>query len=429
MAATVQVYRPRVVDAQQDEYVDRLPAVAIDGPKAVGKTATASRRAATTLALDDPGALERVRADLGAVATAPRPLLLDEWQRYEPVWDAVRRAVDDGAEPGSFLLTGSASPASPQTHSGAGRIVSVRMRPLTLPERGGTTPSVSLTDLLGASPTPLEGATDWRLSDYVHAIVSGGFPGMQHLTPALRAAAMRAYVERIVDRDFPDAGRAVRNPAALRRWLTAFAKATGTTASFETIRDAAAAGHAEPPPRSTVIPYRDTLERIWISDPVSAWWPTRGYGIGRLTGGPKHFLADPALATTLLDLDEDALLEGADAGPPLPRSGSLLGGLFESLATLTLQVFAQAASATLAHVRTRAGGHEVDFVVTGRGGRSVALEAKLSAVVDDRDVRHLVWLKEQMGPDLRDAVVLTTGQYAYRRPDGIAVVPLALLGP
>ena len=240
---------------------------------------------------------------------------------------------------------------------------------------------------------------------------------------------MRAYVERIVDRDFPDAGRAVRNPAALRRWLTAFAKATGTTASFETIRDAAAAGHAAPPPRSTVIPYRDTLERIWISDPVSAWWPTRGYGIGRLTGGPKHFLADPALATTLLDLDEDALLEGADAGPPLPRSGSLLGGLFESLATLTLQVFAQAASATLAHVRTRAGGHEVDFVVTGRGGRSVALEAKLSAVVDDRDVRHLVWLKEQMGPDLRDAVVLTTGQYAYRRPDGIAVVPLALLGP
>lgn len=427
-------YRPRVVDAQLDDYLASLPAVAIDGAKAVGKTATASRRAATTFALDTPAAVEALRADPTTVTSVPSPVLIDEWQRHEPTWDVVRRAVDAGAPPGSYLLTGSASPAAPQTHSGAGRIVSLRMRPLTLPERGTTTPSVSLAGLLAGVEGAIGGATAWGLPDYVEAILAGGFPGMQGMPSGSRGAVLEAYVHRIVDRDFPEAGRTVRNPAALRRWLVAFARATGTTASFETIRDAAATGQADPPAKTTAIPYRDTLERIWVSDPVPAWIPTRGYGLRRLTSAPKHFLTDPALAATLLRLDTDALLTGRGGAPGhdddrlLPRQGTILGGLFESLAALSLHVFAQAASATLAHLRTRAGEREVDFVVNGRGGRTVALEAKLTQAVDDRDVRHLLWLKDRMGPDLVDMVILTTGQYAYRREDGVAVVPLALLG-
>lgn len=433
MSSSSSLYRPRVVDAQLDDYLTSLPAVAIDGPKAVGKTATASRRATTVFELDTPAAVEVLRSDPTLLTAAPRPVLVDEWQRHEATWDVVRRAVDDGAEPGSYLLTGSASPASPQTHSGAGRIVTVRMRPLTLSERGATTPSVSLADLLAGGPSTVQGATTWRLPDYVEAIVGGGFPGMQHLPSGSRAALLDAYVQRIVDRDFAEAGRVVRNPAALHRWLVAFARATGTTTSFETLRNAAATGQADPPAKTTVIPYRDTLERIWVSDPVAAWIPTRGYGLSRLTSAPKHFLADPALAATLLRLDPEALLSGRE-GPPrdrpsVPRPGTMLGGLFESLAALSLQVFAQAASASLAHLRTRAGEREVDFVVSGRGGRTVALEVKLTQTVEDRDARHLLWLQERMGPDLADMVILTTGQYAYRRADGVAVVPLALLGP
>jgi predicted AAA+ superfamily ATPase len=249
------------------------------------------------------------------------------------------------------------------------------------------------------------------------------------LPPHLRHTLLEGYLDRVVDRDFPDAGREVRNPSALRRWLVAFAKASATTASFETIRDAATTGHSNPPARSTTIPFRDTLERIWLSDPVPAWSPLDPYGLGRLTSSPKHFLADPALAATLLDVDADALLSGRDAGPPMPRNGTLLGGLFESLAALSLHVFAQAATAGLAHLRTRAGQREVDFVVHGRGRRTVAVEVKLTATPDHHDVRHLLWLKERMGADLSDMVVLTTGRSAYRRQDGVAVVPLSLLGP
>lgn len=421
-------YRPRIVDAQLDEYLG-LPAVALDGPKGVGKTATASRRAATILRLDDPAQLALLKADPGRVLTMQRPVLLDEWQLHPPVWDLVRRAVDDGVEPGSFVLTGSASPASPQTHSGAGRIVSLRMRPLTLPERGLGAPTVSLRRLLDADDVVVAGETALLLENYAEAITTGGFPGMQATTARLRQALLSGYVDRVVDRDFPEAGRDVRNPAGLRRWLRAFAAATATNASFETVRDAAATGHADPPARTTTIPYRDTLERIWLSDPVPAWSPSTPYGLDRLTSAPKHFLADPALAATLLEVDADDLLSGREAGPPVPRNGPLLGALFESLAALTLQVFAQAADARVSHLRTRGGEHEVDFIVHGHGRRTVAVEVKLTAVPERADVRHLLWLKERMGDDLADMVVLTTGRAAYRREDGVAVVPLALLGP
>lgn len=341
----------------------------------------------------------------------------------------MRRAVDDGVEPGSFVLTGSASPASPQTHSGAGRIVSLRMRPLTLPERGLGAPTVSLRRLLDADDVVVAGETALLLENYAEAITTGGFPGMQATTARLRQALLSGYVDRVVDRDFPEAGRDVRNPAGLRRWLRAFAAATATNASFETVRDAAATGHADPPARTTTIPYRDTLERIWLSDPVPAWSPSTPYGLDRLTSAPKHFLADPALAATLLEVDADDLLSGREAGPPVPRNGPLLGALFESLAALTLQVFAQAADARVSHLRTRGGEHEVDFIVHGHGRRTVAVEVKLTAVPERADVRHLLWLKERMGDDLADMVVLTTGRAAYRREDGVAVVPLALLGP
>jgi len=111
------------------------------------------------------------------------------------------------------------------------------------------------------------------------------------------------------------------------------------------------------------------------------------------------------------------------------RDGPLAGALFESLVTLSVKVYAQAAEARVSHLRTKAGEHEVDLIVGREDQRVVALEVKLTSAVSDHDVRHLVWLREQIGDDLLDAAVVTTGPYAYRRPDGIAVIPAALLGP
>lgn len=235
------------------------------------------------------------------------------------------------------------------------------------------------------------------------------------------------YLRHIVDRDFEELGHNVRDPAALRRWMTAYAAASSTSASFETIRDAATGGHGEKPAKTTTLPYRDVLERLWILDPVEAWLPTRNR-ISRLSSPPKHQLADPALAARLLGIDAGALLEGRDSGPALPRDGTLLGAFFESLVTLSMRTYAQA-EAAIKHLRTAGGRHEVDLIVERPDGRIVAVEVKLARNVKDRDTDHLRWLADRVGDDLLDAVIVTTGPEAYRRPDGIGVVPAALLGP
>jgi len=144
---------------------------------------------------------------------------------------------------------------------------------------------------------------------------------------------------------------------------------------------------------------------------------------------PKHHLADPALAARLLRADVPALLDNSVPGPSVPRHGTLLGALFESLVTLSVRVYAQALEASVYHLRTRNGDHEVDLLVKRDDHRVVALEVKLAPTVGDEAVVHLAWLKERLGAELLDAAVITTGRHAYRRPDGIAVVPAALLGP
>jgi predicted AAA+ superfamily ATPase len=284
-------------------------------------------------------------------------VLLDEWPHVPAVWDAVRRAVDDDPSSNPFLLAGSAAPAEAPTHSGAGRIVSVRMRPLSLSERGLETPTVS---------------------------------------------------------------------------LAAYDAATATTTSLDKIRNAAAAGDVEVPAKVTVGAYREVLERLWILDAVPGWTPSRNQ-LARLTLAPKHHVADPAPAARLLGLDEGALLAGAASAPSgapsfMPRDGTLLGQLFESLVTLSVRVYAQGAEARVGHLRTREGRQEVDLVVERGDRRVLGLEVKLSATVTDDDVRHLLWLRERLGPDVLDLVVVTTGTHACRRPDGVAVVPAAPLG-
>lgn len=415
-------YVRRVVDDDLDELFGQLAAVLLDGPKGVGKTETALQRARTVRRLDDPAVRQIAEADVDVPLEGQRPVLLDEWHHVPALWDAVKRAVDRDPAGGQYLLTGSMPSAG--THSGAGRITVLRMRPLTLPERG-LEPSVSLGSLLEGN-LDVTGHSLLGLTDYVDAILTPGLPGLQHLSGRALKAALDGYLDRVVDRDMVEAGLKVRRPEAVRGWLRAYAAAVSTVTSAEKIRRAATQGDDAGLPRSTTQPYVETLTALRLLDEVPAWSPGHNH-LRRLTQGPKHHLADPTLAAHLVGHGRDKLLGGTTTS--LGGDRTYLGQLFESLATLSVRVFAQRLDATVFHVRTRDALHEVDLLAERGDGRVLAIETKLSATVTDHDVRHLHWLGDQIGDQLVGKVVLTTGSDAFLRADDVAVVPLGLLGP
>ncbi len=412
-------YLARTVDAELDQLLPVAPAVALDGPKGVGKTDTARRRADAALYLDEPAQREVIRADFGLSSLPPGTVLVDEWQKLPQVWDSVRRQVDAGAPPGRFLLTGSATPTDAAgTHSGAGRILSLRMRPMGLHERGLVDATVSLSSLLDGAAV-IAGETGFGIADYADAIVGSGLPGIMTAAPSLRRRLLDAYLQRIIDRDLPDQGFAVRRPETLRRWMSAYAAASSTTTAYSRLLDAATGTDGTQPAKTTTIAYRDHLSQLWLLDPVPGWLPANN-PFSRLQQAPKHQLADPALAARLLNLSAGSLLG--------PVGAHMAGPLFESLVVLGVRVMAQAAEARVSHLRLTGGDREVDLVVEGADGQILGIEVKLAPEVTARDVRHLVWLRERIPARVADLVVVTTGTVAYRRSDGVAVVPLALLG-
>lgn len=419
-------YRPRVLDRDLPGLLGVLPAVSIEGARAVGKTRTAREHANTVHNLDDPDVLREAHADPRMLLEGPQPILIDEWQRFPPSWDLVRRAVDDDFTPGRFILTGSARPSEAPTHSGAGRIVTLRMWTMTLSERWQRD-AVSLRSLLSGDRPPLDVESSVSLEDYVDVIAAGGFPGWQGVGDRAKKLLADGYLHRIVEHDLPLAGRSVRNPAALRRWLEAYAAAVSTIASYESIRDAATAGEHHKPAKTTTTAYRDALEAMWVLEPLPAWLPA-GSHFSRLKRSPKHHLADTALAVRLLGATRETLL-GSDATPGTQsRDRALLGPLFESLVTRDLRVYAQSCGAAVRHLRSWNDAREVDLIVVSDRG-VVAVEVKLAGETRRRDTQHLHWLRDRLGPALLDAVVVTAGRRAYRDGDGIAVVPAALLGP
>lgn len=409
-----------MIDDQLDDRQPRLRAIAIQGAKGVGKTATASRRAAVVLSLQRAEIRQQFAAQPDILTSTDGPILIDEWQRWPESWDRARDAVDSGVPRGHIILAGSSAPRGAVVHSGAGRIVPFRMRPLGLAERRIETPTVSLASLLTGDGDTLSGSTERGVRDYATEIVGSGFPGIRPEDPDVRQDLIDGYLENIVHREFPEQGYAVRRPDTLRRWLTAYAAATSTTTAYSRILDAATPGEPDKPAHTTTSSYRDALSGLWLLDALPAWAPSRN-AFDRLLTTPKHQLADPALAARLLGATEKSLVLG--------RHSAMLGPLFEHLVALSVQVYAGANRARVYHLRNRNGTHEVDLVVERDDGAVVALEVKLAASVSDADVKHLTWLRQQIGPDLLDAAVITTGPNAYRRADGIGVIPAALLGP
>lgn len=290
---------------------------------------------------------------------------------------------------------------------------------MALFERGVVEPTVSMRHLLAGTQGTIVGDSHLTLSDYAGEITRSGLPGILELPEPLREAQLDAYLRRIIDRELSDQGLTVRRSETLRRWLTAYAAASSTTAAYSRILDMTTAGDGSQPAKTTTIAYRDHLTQLWLLDPVPGWSHSRSH-FTKLQQAPKHQLADPALATRLLNLSARSLTTA--------RGAAMTGPLFESLATLSIRAAAQVQRARVGHLRTNRGDREIDLIVEGSDGQVVGIEVKLATSVDDADVRHLLWLRDQLPDDVVDLVVLTTGAHAYRRPDGVAVVPLALLG-
>lgn len=423
-------YRRRIVDDALDELLPELAAIALEGAKAVGKTATAAQRARTFIELSDPAMRQIAEANPDLITTSPTPVLIDEWQLEPTVWDRVRRAVDSDNSGGRFLLTGSAGVArGVPIHSGAGRIVSLRMRPLSFAERGVCEPTISLRSMLAGDEPPIRGHASVLMTGYVDEILRSGFPGIRDLAPRARGLQLDSYVSRVVDHELAENGMRVRRPAALRAWLAGYAAATSTDASYTAILDAATAGASDKPVRQTADTYREHLERLFLLDPLPAWIPSFS-PLRRLTHTPKHHLVDPALAARLVGVSREGLLRGEGVRVRARQdTATWLGALFESLVVQSVRIYAEAAEASVGHLRTKSTEREIDLIVERADRSLVAIEVKLSALVNDEDVRHLMWLRGQLPDRVVDTVVITTGEHAYRRNDGVAVIPLALLGP
>jgi predicted AAA+ superfamily ATPase len=411
-------YLPRVVDAEFARLLAAVPAIVVDGPKAVGKTHTARQFANSFYNLADFDQREIVRGDRALALSSARPVLLDEWHLEPGVWEAARSAVNDEGSPGMFILTGSANPRDIRTHSGTGRFLRTRMRPMALAERGVLTPSVSLGSLL-AGERALEGATDFSLADLIFEIAASGFPGIRLNDQLDRDLMLRSYVQTALEIEVPQLGFVPRRPHALLAWLRAYAAAVSTTASFTAIADAIP--QDQRPTKVTTGDYREVLSQLWLLEQVPSFALSNN-SLNELGKAPKHQLCDPALALAALGISGTQLRENPTA------HGPLLGRLFESLATLSVRVYAQANGMEVSHVRTVRGEREIDLIATAPDGRSIAFEVKLSQSANDEDVRHLNWLRQKMGDQLLDSIVLTSGSKAYRRVDGVGVVPLALLG-
>jgi len=411
-----------------------FPAIAIDGLKGVGKTVSAKRIASTVFELDKEKDFDQVAHIPGILLSGTPPVLVDEWQRFPPVWDQVRRAVDEDARPGTFLLTGSIANTDTNIHSGAGRIIRRKMYPLSLAERDIETPTVSIGEMFATSKSfgmRIEGATEVTPLDYLHEIVASGLPEFRSYSSEELKIAFESYFENMLSHEFNQQGVRLRQPQTLLRWLRGYAAAIATDAGYSEILDASTAGEENKPATKTTIAYREALENLWLLDELSPWIEGEDFFSG-LKQSSKHYLADPAFAAYLLRLDESVLtgVRGwtVQAEKFDEKFGSIIGRLFEALVQLCLNVYASVNNAKIFFVRTYKGDHEVDFIIQ-KDSRVIACEVKLSQMASASDGEHLRWFKEKVGADCCDAMIITTGSAAYRRKDGIAVVPAALLGP
>lgn len=412
-------YLPRTVEDLVAARLRTHGAVLVTGPKAVGKTTTARSLAASEVRLDqDRAALTAAQVDPRLVLDGEHPRLIDEYQLADGIWNAVRGRVDDLGGKGLFLLTGSATPEEdPTSHTGARRIAPVKMRTMTLSERGLSTGNVSIGSLLEGEP-PDGGPHDFTVADAIEALESGGWPDNLELTLADAFDANVSYLDVIVNKDIHRVDGVKRDPDGVRRLLASYARNVANDATLRTIGRTGEVSLSE----ATLHDYVNVLKRMFLIEDQESWKPSLRSRV-RLAATPKRHLADPSLATAALGATRDRLL-GTEI--------ELAGFLFESMVVHDLRVYAQPHRGSVRFYRDNKG-LEVDAIIETADGRWIAVEAKLGHSRVDEGAHNLLALQRKL-TDQTNAVcgalvVVVADSPTYTRPDGVIVTSVASLGP
>lgn len=389
-----------------------LPALLITGPRATGKTTTASRHAATMVRLDRPAEAAAFRADPDAALRGlAEPVLLDEWQTVPEVLGAVKRAVDADPKPGRYLLTGSVrADLEAETWPGTGRLVRVPMYGMTVGEQLGRLDTAPLLDRLARGDDLKVPAAPPDLRGYVELALHSGFPeAALALADSARQRWLDSYVEQLLSRDALQLEKG-RDPARLRRYFEAYALNSAGIVEDKTLYDAAGVN------RKTAIAYEQLLTNLLVVEALPSWTSNR---LKRLVLSPKRYLVDAALLAGILRLDANAVL----------RDGDLLGRLLDTfvLAQIRTELAIAETRPRLFHLREHQGRHEIDLLAELAGSPVIGIEVKADAAPDRDDARHLSWLRDRLGERFSAGVLLHTGIRSYPLGERIVAAPICTL--
>lgn len=417
----IERYLPRIADDELSARLRATGAVLIEGPRGCGKTQTALRAAKSAVRLDrDVAARQAGELDPALLLAGERPRLIDEWQLVKGVWNEVRGDVDDHpGEPGRYILAGSTVPPDDQTrHTGALRITRLRLRPMSLAESRHSTHAVSLAELFaGGEARATDPGLDLRT--LVERIVIGGWPALLGRDPAAAMLATQSYLEETRRVDLGRLEGPTRDPENVARVIRSLARNTSTQASARTIASDVA-GTDGGIDYHTVIDYINALTRVFVVEDLPAWSPSLRSSGPLRSAVTRHF-ADPSLAAAALGAGVERLLSDAET----------LGLLFESLVIRDLRVYGQAIGALVSHYRD-ATDTEADAVLEMRDGRWAAFEAKLGPNRIDDGAKTLLRVVDHVDTERHGRpaflAVVTGWGYAYRRPDGVFVIPVGALG-
>lgn len=419
-------YRPRIADRILARKLEGKGAVLIEGPKWCGKTTTAEQIAASVLYLDDPETKEQNLMMAGInpkrLLAGEAPRLIDEWQLAPKLWDAIRFEVDHRGDLGQFILTGSAVPADTRevTHSGTGRFAWMTMRPMSLFESGDSSGEVRLSELF-SGPEGIDGESRIDLDRLAFLICRGGWPQAVDMREEIALDQATDYFDAVVHSDINRADGVNKNPERVKRLMRSLARNQGQQAANTMIAEDMKSGDGTVVDQETVASYIAALKKIFVVEDMPAWNPNLRSKTAIRSSDTRYFV-DPSIAVAAIG-----------AGPSdLTADLKTMGFLFETMCVRDLRVFTDTLNGQVYHYRDKKG-LECDAVVHLRNGSYGLIEIKLGGdqLIED-GAKSLKTLREKIDTEKMKApsflMVLTgLGNYAYRRTDGIYVVPLGCL--
>ncbi len=419
-------YRKRIADDVLARKLEGKGAVLIEGPKWCGKTTTAEQIAASVLYMDEP---ERKTQNIAMSELNPKrlltgavPRLIDEWQLAPKLWDAIRFEVDHRGEPGQFVLTGSAVPADTKeiTHSGTGRFTWLTMRPMSLYESGDSSGEVSLRALFDGV-AEVDGASTLDIDRLAFLVCRGGWPQAVDMRDEVALDQAMDYYDAVVRSDINRADEVQKNPEKVRRLMRSYARNQGSQIPNTVLAQDVAANDEAPISDETAASYVAALRRIFVVEDMPAWNPNLRSKTAIRSSDTRYYI-DPSIAAAALGIGPNDLVNDLKT----------FGFLFETLCIRDLRVFADAMNGAVYHYRDK-DGQECDAVVHLRNGKYGLIEIKLGGdkLVED-GAESLKTMAVKIDTDKMQApsflMVLTgVGDYAYRRRDGVYVVPIGCL--